>query len=97
MLADGAWMVALPSLPCKRTATFLADSGPNPLSPTLQDKVALPSLLCKYTVVLTTYGTLAMEAPAKPEPKASKKQQQQQQQSKEEDEAAEKVGNGAAC
>ena len=36
----------------------------------------LPSLLCKYTVVLTTYGTLAMEAPAKPEGKAGKKQQQ---------------------
>lgn len=42
-----------------------------------QDKIDIPRLLCKYTVVLTTYGTLAMEAPAKPEGgKGSKKQQQ---------------------
>jgi hypothetical protein len=28
-----------------------------------QDKISLASALSKYTVVLTTYGTMAMEAP----------------------------------
>lgn len=54
----------LPAQPCRCTVPRRA-----------QDKVVLASLLCKYTVVLTTYGTLAAEAPPKgTEPKQAKQQ-----------------------